>query len=443
MSADDGFKPILLALPSLAPALALEVLPRGLTLHRLFVQADGRTHDVLVGPEDPSDHAKMPYTNSVIGPYTNRIPTGAHTLTSSRHPTITSVITPASNSAEANQNVCLHSGPGSDPWDKRIWEPLDPSHSALFTPAEKNTIASLPAAQIFSITSKDGQGGFPGSVRSEVLVGLLSAPPPPKTDVDQLTLGSVILVYRAKLVEGQNVITPINLTQHWGFNLEASLRPDGEPRSVRPEPDVKGHLLKIKSDATIALDKNYNSAGSLAPAKGTYHDHSTGKLIGDGWPDVDTGKGVGYDEFYAFSAPLVPPQVIVPASQLTDDVDLLKAVVESGTTTTQTDEPVVELSSDKSGLKLSFFTNQSGVQFYTANSYDRSNARKKIHGGTGKFGTGEGYGVGGAAFLEFHEPLAAWLNPDTVRNGNDTLLGPGELYNNWVRLDVSYKRPDA
>jgi hypothetical protein len=38
----DGFKPTLLALPSLAPALALEVLPSGVTLTKLFVQADGR-----------------------------------------------------------------------------------------------------------------------------------------------------------------------------------------------------------------------------------------------------------------------------------------------------------------------------------------------------------------------------------------------------------------
>jgi aldose 1-epimerase len=78
------------------------------------------------------------------------------------------------------------------------------------------------------------------------------------------------------------------------------------------------------------------------------------------------------------------------------------------------------------------------VQFYTANFYDRSNARKKIHGGTGAKGAGDGYGPHAGAFLEFHAPLAAFLaqNKGTVRNGDDTLLGPGEVYNNWVRLDV-------
>jgi aldose 1-epimerase len=81
---------------------------------------------------------------------------------------------------------------------------------------------------------------------------------------------------------------------------------------------------------------------------------------------------------------------------------------------------------------------EAGVQFYTANFYDRSNSRKKIHGGTGIKHSGDGYGPGAGAFLEFHEPLAAFLdqNKDTVRSGYDTLLGPGEVYNNWVRLDV-------
>ena len=75
-------------------------------------------------------------------------------------------------------------------------------------------------------------------------------------------------------------------------------------------------------------------------------------------------------------------------------------------------------------------------------------------------GTGDGYDAGcesieslkvkldflmtcptlAAAFLEFHEPLAAWLNPSTQGSSkNDTLLASGELYNNFVRIDVWFK----
>ncbi|EEB88271.1 hypothetical protein MPER_13979, partial [Moniliophthora perniciosa FA553] len=69
-----AFNPILLTTPSLTPSLALEVLPHGLTFHRLLLQVSGRTHDVLIGPEDPEGHLKMKYTNTIIGRYANRIP---------------------------------------------------------------------------------------------------------------------------------------------------------------------------------------------------------------------------------------------------------------------------------------------------------------------------------------------------------------------------------
>ena len=45
--------------------------------------------------------------------------------------------------------------------------------------------------------------------------------------------------------------------------------------------------------------------------------------------------------------------------------------------------------------------------------------------------------VAAAAFLEFHEPLAAWLHPSTQGlSKDDTLLASGEIYNNYVRMDV-------
>ena len=45
-----------------------------------------------------------------------------------------------------------------------------------------------------------------------------------------------------------------------------------------------------------------------------------------------------------------------------------------------------------------------------------------------------------AAFLEFHAPLASWIHPQTRgASGDDTLLASGELYNNFVRMDVWYR----
>ena len=105
------------------------------------------------------------------------------------------------------------------------------------------------------------------------------------------------------------------------------------------------------------------------------------------------------------------------------------------------------------------------MQFYTNNfAVPDKGARKKIHGGSGA--VGDGYGPGStssfslflpsnadrrdvnwiaAAFLEFHAPLAAWLHPPESRGptGDDTLLVSGEVYNNFVRLDVWYKGSDS
>lgn len=43
-----------------------------------------------------------------------------------------------------------------------------------------------------------------------------------------------------------------------------------------------------------------------------------------------------------------------------------------------------------------------------------------------------------AAFLEFHELLAAWLHPYSTPQ-SDTLLTSDAIYNNFVRVDVVAK----
>ena len=44
-----------------------------------------------------------------------------------------------------------------------------------------------------------------------------------------------------------------------------------------------------------------------------------------------------------------------------------------------------------------YFT-ESGVQFYSANFVTKDSARKKIHGGNGTIGVGDGYGPGSTSF---------------------------------------------
>jgi hypothetical protein len=113
--------------------------------------------------------------------------------------------------------VSLHGGPKG--FDFGVWQKLTQLDDAtLFTKAEMQSLAARAdaSAAIFSLTSPDGDQGYSGALYLETLVVLL---PPVKlgaSTVPQHGLGSIVIVYRAKLVdlpEGQKKVTPINLTQ--------------------------------------------------------------------------------------------------------------------------------------------------------------------------------------------------------------------------------------
>lgn len=126
------------------------------------------------------------------------------------------------------------------------------------------------SSAIFRLVSEDGDQGYPGKLVTEAFVALI-APVVQKhqtgdpSDGGNLNydLGSILLIYRSKLDENtKKTVTPVNLTQvnrlygtdvrhkltvafqHWGFNLDASLR-DG-PESL----SVKNHILTIKVSST-------------------------------------------------------------------------------------------------------------------------------------------------------------------------------------------------
>ncbi|KAF7312740.1 hypothetical protein MIND_00289000 [Mycena indigotica] len=418
------YTPVLLTLSSLTPALALEVLPHGLTIHRLIVQADGRTHDIVIGPESPADHAFQKYTNSVVGRYSNRVEVGTHKF---ERKGVSGEMTAILNEGS---RVSLHGGPTG--FDAVEWTQLNASDPpTLFTQKELAHVAKEGGSHaFFRLISPDGDQGFPGTLVTEALVALV-APEETESGAKEYDLGSVVLVYRAKLKSTTKAVTPVNLTQHWGFNLEASQK---ENQTGDDALTVKTHTLTIKSTHIANRDSDSLSIGFL-PSPGTVHDHSA-KLIGDGYPKM------GYDDYYKFGQKAyetVPTRLPVSVLE-SGEIDLLGDLLKSKS---QRLEPVVELSSAKSGLKLVFDSNQGGVMFYSFAWTDASKgARKKIHGGSGERGKGDSYGAGSAAFLEFHDPLAAFLDPAN-KDGEDTLLTSDELYHNYVRCDVRFAPPAA
>lgn len=112
----------------------------------------------------------------------------------------------------SKQIVSLHGGPNA--LDTVLFEQIKPEASVLFGPAE---LAALKATEysstIFTATMPDGHNGYPGAVRVETLIALVDPAQVPEISAPQhVDLGSILIVYRARLAE-PNQITPINLTQ--------------------------------------------------------------------------------------------------------------------------------------------------------------------------------------------------------------------------------------
>ncbi|KAJ3565951.1 hypothetical protein NP233_g7314 [Leucocoprinus birnbaumii] len=368
----SGTTPIRLKLPGEKPTLTAEILPRGLTIHRLIVHTGEYDNDIVIGPEKPEDHLNQKYMNSIIGRYANRIPAGAYFI---ERRNIKSVFHARANEGDA---VSLHGG--AKGFDSNVWNVLSKDETPqLFSSAEVETIRSLheDSYALFSLVSPYGDQGYPGEVLTEVLVALVGTPSPSK-------YGNVVLVYRAKMNGREKVVTPFNLTQHWGFNLDASLC--GGRRTDATS--VREHELAIASEAVANLDGFYLPTHEYSHVRTALSDMEFLNLL---------------------------DRILI-----NEDMD---------------SPPSVQLQSQKAGMCLQFFSNQRGVMFYSnflANP-DYGN-RKTIHGGSGVDGQGDSYGTWSAAFLEFHEPLAAFLQPAN-KNAEDTLLASDELYNNFIRLE--------
>jgi aldose 1-epimerase len=204
----------------------------------------GQMGDVVLGHDAAADYfVNPPYIGALIGRYGNRIANAAFTLDGKKYPL-------AANNGVNN----LHGGKKG--WDQAIWA-AEPN----------NDKTSLRV--VLSLTSPDGDEGFPGTVNAKVTYTLTKD-------------NELVVDYWAK----SDKPTVINLTQHSYFNLSAG-----------KSADILGHELTLFADSYTPVDATLIPTGVIAKVDGTPFDFRKATAIGARINDKNEQieRGLGYD----------------------------------------------------------------------------------------------------------------------------------------------------
>lgn len=248
----------------------------------------GALGDVALGFDTLDGYLKgHPYFGAIVGRYGNRIAGGKFAIDGR-------TFTLATNNGPNH----LHGGKVG--FDKAVW-------SAEAAPASAGG-----AGIVLSHTSRDGDEGYPGTLRARVSYTL--------TDRNEL-----VVEYHATTDKP----TPINLTQHSYFNLAGG-------------GDILDHELTINATRYIPVDATLIPTGELAPVEGTPFDFRKPAKVG---ARIDAAheqvqRGGGYDHTFVLDG---------QAGQL---------------------RPAGRLVDGRSGRTLDVATTEPGMQFYSGNFLD-------------------------------------------------------------------------
>ena len=221
----------------------------GGTLVSLHVpDARGRSADVVLGFNTLEDYqTKSPYFGCIVGRVGNRIAHGKFTLDGKTY-------TLATNDEPGGIPCHLHGGLRG--FDKVRWT------------AEPTTRDGLPAL-LLRYTSVDGEEGYPGNLKVEVLYAVTAE-------------NGLRIDYMATTDQA----TPVNLTNHSYFNL----RGEGEG-------SILDHELTLYASRITAVDRGLIPTGELTPVAGTALDFRQTHRIGERIDAADEQLkfGGGYD----------------------------------------------------------------------------------------------------------------------------------------------------
>jgi aldose 1-epimerase len=231
--------------------LVAEVTNFGGIIVRLLVpDRAGRAADVVLGVDSAGEfEAKAAGFNSVIGRYANRIAGGRFTLDGQTYQLET-------NSSSGGVPVHIHGG--RQGFNRRLWT------------ATTTVRDGLPAVRL-SLTSPDGDQGYPGNLQVEVLYSVTAD-------------GALRLDYTATTDRP----TPLNLTNHAYFNLKG----EGEG-------DILDHELTLRAARYTPVSPALIPTGELAPVAGTPFDFTRPRRIGEritaDHPQMAIGRGYDHN----------------------------------------------------------------------------------------------------------------------------------------------------
>lgn len=278
------------------------VLTYGATLQKLVgPDRSGKVADVLLGYDDLADYVDHPnYFGVTVGRYANRIAGGKFTLDGKAYQL------PLNDKTNT-----LHGG--GKGFDKQVWKLV--------------SLKSGPTATlVLSLTSPDGDSGYPGQLDATVTYTL----------DEQGNLG---IAFDAKTSKP----TIVNMTNHAIFNLAGEGTADG----------ALGHLLTIPAKAFTPVSASLIPTGQLQPVDGSVFDFRTPRRVADGirdGRDAQIVAGRGYDHNFALDKGL-----------------------------TRTPELAARLEDPVSGRVLEVLSTEPGVQFYAGNFLDGTLVGKGGH----------------------------------------------------------------
>lgn len=271
-----------------ADACGPTVVSLGATIVGLVVpDANGDLSNVALRLPNLDDYVSSNYyLGCVVGRYANRIAHGRFSLDGQDFQL------PVNNGSNT-----LHGGRSG--FNKRLWHGEHLDH-----PNGKGVR--------FSLTSPDGDEGFPG----EVLVSTSYV----WTDDKRL-----IVTFEATASKP----TPFNITQHCYWNLGGA---DGYNT-------ILDHRLCVEADAYLPVDEGLIPTGELRPVEGTPFDFRSPKPIGRdiGMADVQLDRANGYDHCWALNGAGL--------------------------------RQVAELGHAGSGRRMTVETDQPGLQVYSGNGF--------------------------------------------------------------------------